>query len=140
MSDDSLAFCPTIYNRVFTWVETRAKSELRVRLVPLNILILSSFSFYWNRFRRSSPWPLSRTRCVRACVCVFACVCVGSGGQDIITIRTSIMTPLSTTVSRVSTARGVGGGGQWFQMHFTLTTLAGLCVRYITMEMSTDVK
>ena len=27
------------------------------------------------------------------------------------TIRTSIMTPLSATVSRVSTARGVGGGG-----------------------------
>ena len=83
--------------------------------------------------------------CVRACVCLRACVLV-VGGQDIITIRTSIMTPLSTTVLRVSTARGVGGGGggggggQWFQMHFTLTTLAGLCVRYITMEMSTDVK
>ena len=27
------------------------------------------------------------------------------------TIRTSIMTPLSATVSRVSTPRGVGGGG-----------------------------
>ena len=39
------------------------------------------------------------------------CVCVGGGGQDVITIRTSIMTPLSATVSRVSTARGVGGGG-----------------------------
>ena len=51
------------------------------------------------------------------------------------------MTPLSATVSRVSTARGVGGGGgQWLQMHFTLTTRVGMCVRYITMEMSTDVK
>ena len=53
------------------------------------------------------------------------------------------MTPLSATVSRVSTARGVGGGGgwgQWLQMHFTLTTRVGICVRYITMEMSTDVK
>ena len=42
------------------------------------------------------------------------CVCVGGGGgggQDVITIRTSIMTPLSATVSRVSTARSVGGGG-----------------------------
>ena len=45
------------------------------------------------------------------------CVCVWGGGQDVITIRTSIMTPPSATVSRVSTARGVdrvcvwGGGG-----------------------------
>ena len=53
VSDDSLAFCPTMYNRVFTWVETRAKSELRVNLVPLNMLKLSSFSFYRRRFRRS---------------------------------------------------------------------------------------
>ena len=27
MSDDSLAFCPTMYNRVFTWV-VRIKSEV----------------------------------------------------------------------------------------------------------------
>ena len=57
-------------------------------------------------------WPLPRTRCV--CVCVCVCVCGGGGGgggQDVITIRTSIMTPLSATVSRVSTARGVGWGG-----------------------------
>ena len=54
LSDDSLDFCLTMYNRVFTWVETRAKSELRVRLVPLNMLKLSSFSFNWRRFRRSS--------------------------------------------------------------------------------------
>ena len=54
VSDDSLSFCPTMHNIVFTWVETRAKSELRVRLVPLNMVKLSSFSFYWRRFRRSS--------------------------------------------------------------------------------------
>ena len=56
VSDDSLAFCPTtcMYNRVFTCVETRAKSELRVRLVPLNMLKLSSFSFSCRRFLRSS--------------------------------------------------------------------------------------
>ena len=35
----------------------------------------------------------------------------GGGGQDIITIRTSIMTPLFATVSRVSSAHGVGQGG-----------------------------
>ena len=74
------------------------------------------------------------------------CVCVlVVGGQDVITIRTSIMTPLSATVSRVSSAHGVGqgggggGGGQWLQMHFTLTTCVAICVRYITMEMRTDV-
>ena len=40
------------------------------------------------------------------------CVCVlVVGGQDVITIRTSIMTPLSATVSRVSSAHGVGRGG-----------------------------
>ena len=35
----------------------------------------------------------------------------GGGGQDVITIRTSIMTPLFATVSRVSSAHGVGQGG-----------------------------
>ena len=46
-------------------------------------------------------------------MCVRACVRVGGvwgRGQDVITIRTSLMTLLSATVSRVSTARGVGGG------------------------------
>ena len=57
---------------------------------------------------------LSRTvMCVRACVCV--CVCV-VGGQDVITIQTStMMTPQSATVSRVSTARGVGGWGSGYK-------------------------
>ena len=53
------------------------------------------------------------------CVCV--CVCVWWGGQDVITIRISIMTPLFATVSRMSSADGVGqggGGGQWLQMRF----------------------
>ena len=45
VSNDSPASSPTIYNRNFTWVETRAKSELRMRLVPLNMLKLSSISF-----------------------------------------------------------------------------------------------
>ena len=41
------------------------------------------------------------------------CVCVGGGGggQDVITIQTSTMTPPSATVSRVPTARVVGGWG-----------------------------
>ena len=48
---------------------------------------------------------------VCACVWWWWCVGGGEGGQDVITIRTSIMTPLSATVSHVSTTRGVGGGG-----------------------------
>ena len=38
--DDSLTLCPTMYNRVFIWPKTRAKSELRVRLVPLDMLFV----------------------------------------------------------------------------------------------------
>ena len=45
VSDDFPAFSPTKYNRIFTWVETSAKSELRMRLVPLNMFKLSSISF-----------------------------------------------------------------------------------------------
>ena len=53
-------------------------------------------------------WPLPRV-----CVCVLVVV-VGGGGQDVITIRTSITTPLSATVSCVDRPRcwrGGGGGG-----------------------------
>ena len=59
-------------------------------------------------------WSLSRTVvCLRARARARACVCVCvMGGQDVITIQTStMMTPQSATVSRVSTARGVGGRG-----------------------------
>ena len=45
VSNDSPAFSPTMYNRVFTCIKTRAISELRVGLVPLNMLKLSSISF-----------------------------------------------------------------------------------------------
>ena len=48
------------------------------------------------------------------CVCVRACVLVVEGGggvQDVITIQTSTMTPLSATVSRVSTGAGGLGSG-----------------------------
>ena len=39
-------------------------------------------------------------------------MCVGGGGgQDVITIQKSTMTPPSATVSPVSTARGVGVWG-----------------------------
>ena len=53
----------------------------------------------------------------RTVVCVVVggggvCVC-GGGGQDVITNQTSTMTPLSATVSRVST--GVDGWGSGYK-------------------------
>ena len=80
------------------------------------------------------------------------CVCVrvggegGGRGQDVITIRTSLMTPLSATVSRLSTARGVGWGGGGglgavvTNAFYSYNARVGICVRYKTMEMSTGVK
>ena len=115
--DDSLTLCPTMYNRVFIWPKTRAKSELRVRLVPLDMLFvllaqISSIVFLNAKNLAFTPY---------CGVCV-----VGGGGQDVITIQTSTMTPLSATVSRVDRCWRVG---QWLQMHFTLTTRVGICVR-----------
>ena len=89
-------------------------------------------------------WPFPRT----VCVCVCACWWWGGGGrgQDVITIRTSLMTPLSASVSRLSTARGVGGGGGVelgavvTNAFYSYNARVGICVRYITMEMSTGVK
>ena len=63
-----------MYNRVFTWVETNAKSELRVRLVPLNMLKLSSFFL---------PAQISLIVFLNVKNLVFTLycgVCVGSGG------------------------------------------------------------
>ena len=48
VSNDSPASSPTMFTRFFSWVETRVKSELRMRLVPLNVLKLSSNSFTDN--------------------------------------------------------------------------------------------
>ena len=103
-----IPFCPTIYNRVFTWVETRAKSELRE---------LSSFFFLLAQISSIvvlNVKNLAFTPCVRVCVGGGG----GGGGQDVITIRTSIMTPLSATVSCVDRPRcwrGGGGGGSGYK-------------------------
>ena len=78
-------------------------------------------------------WSLSRTVvCVHVCVCV--CVCVvggGGGGQDVITIQTSTMMTLqSATVSRVSTARGVGEWGSGYKcILLSQRACVGICVR-----------
>ena len=40
----------------------------------------------------------------------------------------------------VSVAVLAGAVGEWLQMHFTITTRVGTCVRLIAMELSTYVK
>ena len=67
----------------------------------------------------------------RVCVCVCVCVC-GGGDQDVITIQTStMMTPQSATVSRVSTARGVGGWGSGYKsILLSQLVLVYACAKY----------
>ena len=131
-----------MYNRVFTWVETRAKSELRVRLVPLNAL-----QFFFSLAQISSIVVLNVKNLAFTpfSVCVLLVVVVGGGGGSRRYNHMNIYHDPAfgysiTCVDRPRCWRGGGGGGQWLQMHFTLTTRVGICVRYITMEMSTDVK
>ena len=66
------------------------------------------------------------------------CVCVGGGGGG--SRRYNHSNIYTRAVLAGGGGGGGGGGGQWLQMHFTLTTRVGICVRYITMEMSTDVE
>ena len=54
MSDDSLAFCPTMYNRVFTWVETRAKSELRIKSEVGTVKHVEALQFFFLLVQISS--------------------------------------------------------------------------------------
>ena len=109
MSDDSVAFCPTMYNRVFTWVETRAKSvgtAKHVEALQFFFLLAPISSIVFLNVKNQAFTPY------------FVCVGGGGvvvGGQDVITIQTSTMTPLSATVSHVSTARGVGGWGSGYK-------------------------
>ena len=84
-------------------------------------------------------WPLPRV-----CVCVLVVVVVGGGGGGSRCYNHSNIyhDPAIgySIMCRPPAVQVGGGGGQWLQMHFTLTTRVGIRVRYITMEMSTDVK
>ena len=55
VSDDSLAFCPTMYNGVFTRVESQIRIKSEDGTVK-HVEALQFFSFYWRRFRRSSSF------------------------------------------------------------------------------------
>ena len=60
-----------MYNS-FTWVETRAKSKLRVRLVPLNIVFLFTGADFVN--------PLFNVKNLAITPYCGVCVVVGGGG------------------------------------------------------------
>ena len=107
VSGDSLAFCPTMYNGVFTWVETRAKSELRVRyMLKLSSSFLlaqiSSIVVFLN------VKHLAFTPYCGVCVCV----CVGEVGESRRYNHSNIYhdPAIGYSIVRVSTARGVAGG------------------------------
>ena len=121
------------------------QSQIRIKSEVGTVIHVEALQFFFLLAQISSIVVLNVKNLaftpysVCVCACLHVLVVLVGGGQDVITIQTFIMTPLSATVSRVSTTRGVGGG-QWLQMHFTLSTRVSICVRYITMDMSTDVK
>ena len=125
VSDDSLASCPTMYNRGFTWVETRAKSELRVKLVPFNMLKLSSYSF------TGADFVDRRFKCLKPGPYPVLCVCVwwGGGGSRRYNHSNIYHDPaIGYSITCVDRPR-YWRVGQGLQMHFTLTTRVGICVR-----------
>ena len=139
MSDDSLAFCPTMYNRVFTWVETRAKSELRVRLVPLHCNHVEALKFFFLLAQILSIVVLNvknlafTAYSVCACVCVLVVVVGGGGGARRYNHSNIYHDPAIgysiTCVNRPRCWWGRGAGSGY------KCILLGICVRY----MSTDV-
>ena len=80
-------------------------------------------------------WPLPDIRCL--CVVV---VVVGGGSRRYNHSNIYHDPAIGYSILCRPPAVLAGGGGQWLQMHFTLKTRVGICVRYITIEMSTDVK
>ena len=92
----------------------RDQSQVRIKSEVGTVKHVEALQFFFLLAQISSivvlnvkTWPLPRTVCV--------CVGGGGGGQDVITIQRSTMTPLSAIVSRVSTARGVGGCGRGYK-------------------------
>ena len=64
----------------------------------------------------------------------------GGGNQDVITIQTSTMTPLSATVSRKCVGVGGCGGAGVTNAFHSYNARVGTSMRLITMEMSTNIK
>ena len=97
----------------------RDQSQIRIKSEVGTVKHVEALQFFYLLAQISSIVFLNVKNlaftpyCVCVCVCVLV-VCVwGGGGQDVITIQTSTMTPLSATVSRVSS--GVGGWGSSYK-------------------------
>ena len=87
-----------------------------VQLLLLVFLIYISCFFFFHVMLSSNINVKNLTFTPYCGVGVCVCVWGGGGYQDVITIQTSTMTPLSATVSHVDLCWRVG---QWLQMHFT---------------------
>ena len=106
----------------------RDQSQIRIKSEISTVKHVEALKFFFLNVQISSivflnVKNLAFTLYCGVCVCVcvllllllvVVAVCVlGVGGQDVLTIQTSTMTPLSATVSRVST--GVGGWGSGYK-------------------------
>ena len=118
VSDDSLVFCPTMYNSFYLG---RDKSQIRIKSevgTVKHVEVLQSFflpaqisTIVFLNVKKSGLYPVP---CVCVCVCACACVCVcGGGGTRRYNHLNIYHDPLSATVSRVST--GVGGWDSGYQ-------------------------
>ena len=134
MSDDSHDFCPSqlcITEFLLGYQsKIRIKSEVgtvkHVEALQFFVFLFTGKDFV-DRLLNVKNLVFVPYCGVRACMCV----CVW-GGQDVITLQTStMMTPQSATVSRVSTARGVGGWGSGYKcILLSQRVLVYACAKY----------
>ena len=128
MSDDSHAFCPS--QLCITEFLLGYQSQIRIKSEVGTVKHVEALQFFFLLakilsivFKMLKIWSLSRT-----VVCMRACVCGGGSRRynhsniyhDDPAIGYSI-----TCVDRPRCWRM----GEWLQMHFTLTTRIGICVR-----------
>ena len=90
----------------------RDQSQIRIKSEAGAVKYVEALQFFFFLSQISSIVFLNVKNLAFTPYCVFVCVCVwGGGGQDVIAIQTSTMTPPSATVLSVPTARDVGGWG-----------------------------
>ena len=127
VSDDSLAFCPSMFNRCFYL--DRDQSQIRIRNEVCTVKHVEALQFFFLLaqilsiiFLSVKTWPLPLL-CV--CVCVLLVVVVGESRRynHSNIYHDPAIGYIITCVDRCWRV------GQWLQMHFTLTTRVGICVR-----------
>ena len=88
----------------------RDQSQIRIKSGVGTVKHVEALQFFFLQAQISSIVFLNVKNLTFCGVCVLV-VMVVVGGQDVITIKTSTMTPLSATVSHVSTGAGGWGSG-----------------------------